>query len=169
MNTKTLPLLLMLLMFTTNISAQDVNDSITQRIDSLQTQLNKLQHDYDYLYYNNEFNNLEYDLKTLRNEILASSALINIYVLIGKYDKETYLKLKENFDSFNERYIIENELVSLWKTILPYKLSMSNFSEEEKKLIENSLSVVEECYYNIKGALEHQEFLIDKYKDLKWR
>ena len=106
MNTKTLSLLLMLFMFTTNISAQDVNDSVTQRIDSLQTQLNKLQHDYDYLYYNNEFNNLKYDLKTLRNEILASSALTSIYVLIGEYDKETYLKLKENFDSFNERYII---------------------------------------------------------------
>ena len=156
-------------MFTTNISAQDVNDSIAQKNDSLQAQLYKLQHDYDYLYYNNELNNLKYDLKTLRNEILASSALISIYVLIGEYDKETYLKLKENFDSFNGKYIINNELVSLWKTILPYKLSMSNFSEEEKKLIENSLKVVEECYYNIKGALEHQEFLIDKYKDLKWR
>lgn len=166
---KKLSLLLMLFLFATNISAQDISESATQKIDSLQTQLNKLQHDYDYLYYNNEFNNLKYDLKTLRNEILASSALTSIYVLIGEYDKETYIKLKENFDSFNERYIIENEMVSLWKTILPYKLSMSNFSEEEKKLIENSLKVVEECYYNIKGALEHQEFLIDKYKDLKWR
>ena len=166
---KKISLLLMLFLFATNISAQDISESATQKIDSLQTQLNKLQHDYDYLYYNNEFNNLKYDLKTLRNEILASSALISIYVLIGEYDEEAYIKLKENFDSFNKLYIIENETVSLWKTILPYKLSMSNFSEEEKKLIENSLKVVEECYYNIKGALEHQEFLIDKYKDLKWR
>lgn len=169
MNTKTLPLLLMLFMFTTNISAQDVNNSITQRIDSLQAQLNKLQHDYDYLYYESQLKELQHDLKILRNEILSSSALISIYVISGEYNNEIYYGLKEQFDTHNTYINVYEQLATEWKKFLPLKMTILNFSEEEKKTMESNLTVIEECVQNAKNALEHQEFLIDKYKNLKWR
>lgn len=76
--------MLILFAFATNISAQNTSDSTVQKTDSLQIQLNKLQHDYDFLYYNSELSKLELNLKIQRSEILASSALIySINILSG--------------------------------------------------------------------------------------
>lgn len=127
--------MLILFAFATNISAQNTSDSTVQKTDSLQIQLNKLQHDYDFLYYNSELSKLELELKIQRSEILASSALIySIYILSGEYNKETYFGLKESFETHNTFLNLYEQFITEYQKLLPL---ISTFSEEEKNKKEN--------------------------------
>ena len=69
--------LMVLCILSMNVSAQKIDslqcNSVEARIDSLATQLSKLQKDYDYLYCNHQLTCLEHELEILLNDIQISS------------------------------------------------------------------------------------------------
>lgn len=168
MNTKTLPLLLMLFMFTTNISAQDVNNSITQRIDSLQAQLNKLQHDYDYLDCSYKLNQLRYDLSTFSSDANISSNAILINYHHGRYDTDLYRAYKENYDLRDKNLSsIEQNILSTILFVLK-KMETSSFTENEKNLLDSCMKSIESSLSSSKSALRYYKVVLELYKDLEW-
>ena len=159
--------MLMLFMFTTNISAQDVNDSISQRIDSIQTQLNKLQHDYDYLDCSYKLNQLRYNLSTFSSDANINSNAVLINYNHSIYDSDLYRSYKDNYD-IRDKYLssIEQNILSTILYVLK-KMETSSFTEDEKNLLNSCMKQIETSLSGSKSALRYYKVVLELYKELE--
>lgn len=168
---KKILLLLVALISALQASAQNVesmqNQSATVSIDSLSLRLNKLQHDYDFMYCDYELHKLLMDFKDLSNSIHISSNGVVINYYNTKYERALYESYLNNYEaySFSLKSLKErNEVVRL---VVLTKMWSSNFSDTEQNVIKTSLDAIQAAASTAESALNYYDAAIKAYKS-KW-
>ena len=131
--------MLIMLMTTVSISAQKNNES--QKIDSLQYQLEKLQHNYDYLECEYQLSKLVLELNIYVSELRISANSLFMNIFHGGYDEKVYQSNKETYESYKDILQEKKEL------IFDQFLSYSNVDELLKHAFANYViqTCLDEC------------------------
>ena len=161
---KKLVILLMMFMGVINISAQEINES--QKVDSLQFQLNKLRHDYDYLYCSSELYRLINELNIYSNNLNSNANRLLIDFYHGGYHRELYKVYKDSWDASAENLISRETTIKLTKVSLLLKIENSDFTEMELNVLEAAFDGVDAALFAAKNALNYHKVILDMYKDL---
>ena len=168
---KKILLLLVALISSLQASAQNVesmqNQSATVSIDSLSLRLNKLQHDYDFMYCDYELYKVLMDLKVLSNSINSSSNGVVTNYYNTKYERtlhESYLNSYEAFSFFLNSLKDKYEVIRL---MVLTKMASSNFTDEEQKVINSYFGTIQAGVTAAENSLNYYDATIKAYKS-KW-
>ena len=153
-----------------NVNAQELDSlqikSDTISIESLAARLDKLQHDYDYLYCEYKLNCLQYEIKMFANEVGESSNSIRTYYFNRQYSRALYNSYKDNYYAkvglFNA---FKNSAESL-KVNIAIIISTSNFSDNEIERLKDLANLIDICLNTAESSLEHYKVGLDAYRDL---
>lgn len=162
---KNLLVLLVMFITTISISAQERNE--LQKIDSLQYQLDKLQHDYDFLDCSFKLYRLATDLRLFNNIINTKSSEILIKCYHSRYDSMLYRVYKDHYDASEENLTSKEYLAFSTIFLVMGKMESSTFSEEEIKLLNVAIKNVESSLSAAKSALNYYDVVLGIYKDLR--
>ena len=168
---KILVTILLALFGVINVNAQEIDSlqikSDTISIESLAARLDKLQHDYDFLYCKYELDRTEKELRLYASDITISANSLMIYLVDGTFNIDLYTSFKNRYDSVTETInaFIDN-IVSL-KRMISIKKASSGFSEMEILFLSKLDSVVDSQLGVTGSALEHFKTVLDSYKKLK--
>lgn len=149
-------------------SAQEADSlkvqSPTTTIDSLASQLNKLQHDYDYMYCDYELHKLLTSIKELSSSIniSANGVLINYYN--SSYNRNLYSSYVGNYNACYESYQTLKGGIDVAQTVVVSKILSSSFSEEEIHLLQREISLIQPALNSVEKALEFYDTAIQAYK-----
>lgn len=161
-------ILVILIMFigTINISAQENNEAILQKIDSLQSQLNELQINYEFHKLESELQRFNLDLKTFCNDVACGSNAILISCYHGYADKELYESYKNRYDACV--YLLDSykENFNVTKEYLNLKINKIKFSFLQSKLIDQSINALNAAFNAAEHSLNHYKTVMSMYKDL---
>ena len=129
-------------------SAQDVDSlkrqTATVSLDSLSLKLNKLQHDYDFMYCEYKLKMLSMDLKDLSLSINNSSDKVVIQCYNCSFDRElfnTYLKL---YDAYQELINSLKNRIEVTKMAVLAKIVSSDFSDADHDLLNSFFDYINE-------------------------
>ena len=166
------------ILFTILISIFGVMSSKAQEIDSLQlksdsitvenlaARLDKLQHDYDFLYccyeldkIHNQLNDIIHDISIETNNIML--ACYNH----PKADIDFYIASKELYNSNKESFSIRKIDATTKKTFISLKMSLLNFTETEKQILDSSLTMLDKKLSYIDKRFDSYKNILDMYKE----
>lgn len=150
------------------VSAQEVNSSQCQSetisVDSLSTRINKLQHDYNFMYCDFELHKLIMDLKDLAHSTdISSNRLLNNYYN-SRYDHDLYNAYVKDYDTSCAFYNSLKDKIRVIKLAISYKIASSDFSEEELNVIYAGLDLIEHASKKVESALKYYDVAIRAYK-----
>jgi hypothetical protein len=160
--------LMVLCTLSMGVSAQELESLQSESIsvDSLATKLDKLQHDYDFLYCKYELDRIVNELRLWASEITIASNSLSINLVDGGFSIDLYTSFKNRHDAaaeFISSYI--DNIVSV-KNVIRVKKASSSFSEMEILLLSNYNSVIDSLLGAAEAALEHFKVVLDSYKKL---
>lgn len=162
---KKIALLLMMFIVVINISAQESKES--QKINSLQYKLDKLQHDYNFLDCDYKLNKLTLDLKIYTSDLKATvnSLLINLYH--DGYNENSYQLNMKNYESCKN--LLEKQERLIYSTISNIKQEMdsANFYEIEINYLNSCFETIDAGLYSAKTVLEYYKTILDVFRDTK--
>lgn len=133
-------------------------------IDSLTLRLNKLQHDYDFMYCNYELNKLMLDLTDLSHTIDISSNGIVINVYNGEYKHALYTAYIDKYDSLCALFNSLKDKIEAVRFAVLAKMMTSDFSEKEQNVLYASLSVIQTSVATVEHALNYYDVAVQAYK-----
>ena len=158
------------------IAFMGIVNAMAQEADSLQTQqtdvivdsvtiakYHKLQRDFDFLSCDFKITTLIDDLKNFTQDIKISSleALVNSYH--GSFNYDLYKAYKENLNITKKLLEGYKERVESVKMFISLKMFVSDFSEQEKQVLTNSIDMFDRHLGAAESALKIYEIAIDMY------
>lgn len=161
-------LLIVAIVSVLHASAQDVNSLQDQSgnvsIESLSLRLNKLQHDYDFMYCDYELNKLVMDLKDLKQsiDIISNGILINFYN--NKYDRALYNSYVESYDSECALLDYLKDKIEATRKAVNVKMASSRFTDSELGVIVASYGLIEQLITSVEKALNYKHVAINAYR-----
>lgn len=168
---KKLLLLLVALVSALQASAQNVesmqNQSATVSIDSLSLRLNKLQHDYDFMYCDYELHKLLMDFKDMSNSIHISSNGVVINYYNTKYERALYESYLNNYEAYSFSLNSLKDKYEVVRLLVLVKMASSNFIDAEQKVINSYFDTIQAAVTNAENALNYYDATIKAYKS-KW-
>lgn len=168
---KKILLLLVAIVSVWHASAQEIDllksDSSAISIDSLSFRLNKLQHDYDFLFCDYELHKLIMDLKDLAHSIdnSANGVVINVYN--SRYDRDLYNAYMDNYDSSCDLLDSLKEKTDAVKKAVFFKVMSLDFTEKELKVLDASLAVVDKATTKVEKSLKYYDVAIKAYRNMR--
>ena len=165
---KKLLLLLVALVSALQASAQNVesmqNQSATVSIDSLSLRLNKLQHDYDFMYCDYELHKLLMDFKDLSNSInsLSNGAVTDYYNT--KYERALYESYLNNYEACSFSLNTLKDKYEVIRLMVLTKMASSNFTDEEQKVINSYFGTIQGAVTAAENSLNYYDTAIKAYK-----
>lgn len=159
-------ILLMMSVVVLNISAQNINES--QKNDSLQYQLNELQHKYDYLDCVHRLNNLSKDLSIYTVELKLSINSLSISFYHGGYDGKIYQVEKENYEVSKDKLDSIEELIYWTKLTIMQKEESANFDEYETNVLKSSLETIDAGFTAAETALMVYKNILNAYRESRF-
>ena len=162
---KKLLVLLVMLITTISISAQESSES--QKIDSLQYQLKRLQHNYDYLDCEYKLSKLMLELNIYTNELKISVNSLSMSFYQGGYNDNLYQANKRIYEVTKDNLNKKEQLI-YW-TILNVKQKMESvdFHETEISVLKSSFDAIDSGLHSAKTALEYYKGVLDAYRDYR--
>lgn len=149
-------------------SAQVVNSLQGQPesavVNSMSLRLEKLQHDYDFMYCDFQMHKVLMDLKDLSHSIDISSngALINFYN--SRYDYRMYKSYLDSYTSSYTLYESLKESVDVVKAAVFVRIDSSTFTEDEKNLLISGFVLIQKAVTKVERSLEYYDTVIKAYK-----
>ena len=167
---KLLPLLVALISVY-QASAQSADSLQTQptviSIDSLSVQLNKLQHDYNFLYCRYELGNLLFELKDLSQKVnIAANELVTTRFHY-KYNREFDTSHVNLYSTYKLLFEQIKKNVETTKTAVFLKIITSDFSDEELNVIKSYFAIIQASIRSVESALEKYDSTIRAYQNLR--
>lgn len=144
-------------------SAQD-SHSVTIPIDSLTLRLDRLQHDYDYMYCDFELHKLMSDFTVLSHSIDNSSNGVLINVYHSRYNRVLYNAYLDNYNADCENFDSLKEKVESVKGAVLVKIAVSDFSDLELNVLSISFDLIERSITKVERALDYYKTCIDAYR-----
>ena len=150
-------------------SAQKVDSMHSQSapisVDSLSLRLDKLQHNYDFMYCDYELHKLIMDLKDLAHSIDNSSNGVVINVYNSRYDRNLYNAYLNNYDSDCALFDSLKEKIEVVKTAVFVKMVSSDFTEKELNVLTASFDVISKAVLKVESSLNYYNVAIKAYRD----
>ena len=150
-------------------SAQKVDSMYTQSapvsIDSLSLRLDKLQHNYDFMYCDYELHKLIMDLKDLAQSIDNSSNGVVINVYNSRYDRNLYNAYLNSYDSDCALLDSLKEKIEVVKTAVFVKMVSSDFTDKELNVLTASFDVISKAVSKVESSLNYYNVAIKTYRD----
>ena len=154
-------------------SAQEKKDSLqdqnaTLSIDSLSVRLDRLQHDYDFLFCDYQLHKLIMDLKDLSHAISNSSngVIINVYTNSG-YNRNLYNAYLRNYESDCSLFDSLKEKAEVMRKKVFIELLTSDYSNTERDMLTLSLDVVDKAITLVENSLNTYNIAIKAYRDMR--
>ena len=152
------------------VNAQEIDSlqikSDTISIESLAARLDKLQHDYDYLYCESKLNSLQYELRIFTNSIDISSNSIKVWCFNSKFSIRLYNSYRKDYDANVELLSVLKENVELMQISINLKIIASNFSEKEIEVLKASIENLDNCLDKAENSLRAYAEYLDLYRNL---
>lgn len=145
------------------VSTQVQSTAIT--VDSLTLRLEKLQHDYDYMYCDYEAYKLNKDLTDLDHSIDIAINGIRIDIYHTRYDKELYEVSLENYSASCVLFESLKGKVESVKTLVFLKILTSGFTDEEITILTTSLNIIDNTVSKVQKALNYYDVVLKAYKN----
>lgn len=150
-----------------DVTAQEQTTQNNTLVDSLIVQINQLQHDYDFLYCQNILEHLQFDLKTMDNDLQGRANGIMINCQHNNYDIDLYIAYRDNYDSAIRLFDSIKEKVEANRTLVAMKMITSNFSTSELELLRNNYNFIDNLLSTIDSSLKYYKTLLDFYRNLR--
>ena len=141
--------------------------SAATTIDSLSLRLEKLQHDYEYMHCDYEVYKLNNDLKDLARSIDISSNSILINVYNSRYNHELYEVYLENYTAFCSLFESIKEQAETIKTMVFIKTLTAGFTDQEKKILNTSLNVIDSAKNKVQKSLNYYDVVVKSYRSIR--
>ena len=132
--------------------------------DSLSLRLEKLQHDYDYMYCDYETYKLNKDLTDLDHGINISIIDIRIEIYNSRYDKDLYEAYLENYTVSCTLLESLKSKIETVKTLVFLKTLTSGFTDEEIKILTTSLNILDNTANKVQKSLDYYDVVLKAYK-----
>ncbi len=164
---------ILLLMFLCTISicakAQEADSLQTKTnisIEELAAKLEKLQHDYDFLYCRSELDrvcdrldNVILDIRIETNNIISACYNHN------KADIDFYISSMKLYNQNKESFGIHKFNAEMAKGSISLRMLVSNFSEAETEILNSSLALLDNKLTYIEKLFDSYKEIIDTYKE----
>ena len=151
-----------------NASAQEVDSSQVQSspvsIESLSLKLDKLQHDYDYIYCDYELHMLMMDLKDLSHSIGRSSNAVIINYYNGRYDRDLYNSYVVEYESACNLFDSMKDKVEVVQRAVTLKITVSSFTDAELNVLSSYFDVIDASIANVEKGLNYYNVTIKAYR-----
>jgi hypothetical protein len=165
-------ILLLMLFCAISISAK------AQEADSLQTKSNisieelvakleKLQHDFDYLYCENTLTKAIVEIKSFSNKINITANTLLIMCYHGGFDADIYYSYKLDYDASIECQDSEISRIEAIRVNIASKILACTFSDIELDVLENANEAITSALSVLKYSLQYYKTTLDMYKSLK--
>ena len=149
-----------------------------QEADSLQTKTNisveeiaakleKLQHDYDYLYCENVLTEEIIALESTSNKINISANTLLIMCYHGSFDADLYHSYKSNYDASRANFEIRKLKIESMRVSIATKVLNCNFSDKELAVLEKADETITSSVNVLEYSLQQFKTVIDIYRSLK--
>ena len=147
-------------------SLQDQTTTVS--IDSLSLRLEKLQHDYDFLFCDYQLHKLIMDLKDLAHSVENSSngVVINVYTN-SRYNRNLYDSYLNNYEADSYLFDSLKKNAEVLRTAVFVKMITSDFSDTEREMLTSSLNVVEKAIHTVENSLKYYNIAIEAYRDMR--
>ena len=144
------------------------NQASTVSIDSLSVRLERLQHNYDFLYCDHQLQKLIMDLKVLALNISNSSSgvVINVYTNSG-FNRKLYNAYLNEYESDNYLYEALKKQSDVIKNMVFVNLLTMNFSDAERNVLTSGLNVVDKAITSVESSLNYYNVAIEAYRDMR--
>ena len=165
---KKLLLLIVTIISALNASAQEIDSSLVQSadipIDSLSIRLNKLQHDYDFMYCDYVLHKLLMDLKDLSHSIGSSSNGVLINFFNSRYDHALYNSYLVSYDAYSALLNSLKESIETTQMAVLIKEASSGFSDAELSVLGSSLNTINKAVTSVEASLNYFDATIKAYR-----
>lgn len=141
------------------------SQSATVSLDSLSVRLNKLQHNYDFMYCDFELYKTAMDLKDLAQNIELSSKGVIINYYNNRFDRALYTSYLRNYDSCCALFDTLKKRRDVLRIAVIVKMASSSFSDEELDVINSSLNVIESAVTTVEKSLDYYDVAIKAFRD----
>ena len=145
-------------------SLQLKSDSIT--VESLAARLDKLQHDYDYLYCENKFNCIQYEIKIFANNVSIESNSIRTFYFNNQFSVALYNSYNRGYEAKMKLYDTFKNSLAYTKSIVNLKIASSNFSDKEITYFNDYAVYLDSCLSSAEEALVHYKAGLDAYRSM---
>lgn len=153
--------------------AQEKKDSLQNTttavpFDSLSVRLDRLQHDYDFLFCDYQLHKLIMDLKDLAHTIGNSSngVVIKVYTNSG-YNRNLYNAYLNDYESDNYLFNSLKESAEVLRKMVFVKLLTMDFSDTEREVLASSLNVADKAITAVENSLNYYNVAIEAYRDMR--
>lgn len=136
------------------------NDAV---VDSLVTQLNKLQRDYDYLSCDFELNKLQDDLDDFSSEVSIKSNAVLLNCYHSSFNYALYKAYNNYYQSCLDKLETLKIKVTSVAALIISKMYMFDFTEEERKVLLKGCNLLENQLEVANNALNYYKVVLDMY------
>lgn len=151
-----------------NASAQEINSSQSQSveisIDSLSFKVNKLQHDYDFMYCDYELHKLLMDLKDMSHTVdnAANGVLINFYN--SRYDRALYNTYLDHYDALCALFDSLKREIEAAQIAVGVKVMSASFTDTELNVLSARFNTIDKAIATAEKSLEYYNVAIKAYR-----
>ena len=132
-------------------------------INSLSSRLEKLQHDYDYMYCDFEAYKLNKDLTDLDHGINIAINDIRIDMYNSRYDKDLYEAYLENYTASCTLLESLKSKIETVKTLVYLKTLTSGFTDEEINILTSTLTIINNSATKVQKTLNYYDVVLKAY------
>ncbi|MBR5281382.1 MAG: hypothetical protein IKU22_01230 [Alistipes sp.] len=136
-------------------------------IEELATKLDKLQHDYDYLYCENTLTKEIVEIQSFSNKINISANTLLIMCYHGGFDADLYYSYKLNYDASIEWQDSQISKIEAMRVNIASKILTCTFSDIELDVLEKANEAITSALSVLKYSLHQYKTILDMYKSLK--
>lgn len=161
MNKFLFSLVLTLLSFPTYARAQNSQEelrTLVQRVDSLEHELSYLKLNYDLKTLNN-------DINMFANEVYANYIGIKLDLYLRNFDTRLGEVLRQNYKAYKEKQEAISGLVEITKQSFNLKILIYPYSEKELNVLKSSYDTIDTAYDTLKGAMNLLKIVVDAYNE----
>ena len=150
--------------------AQETNSSqskTTINIEELAAKLDKLQHDYDYLYCENTLTKEIVEIQSFANKINITANTLLIMCYHGSFDANLYNSYKSTYDSSRANFEMRKLKIESMRVNIATKVLNCNFSDKELAVLEKADEAITSSVNVLEHSLQQFKIVIDIYRSLK--
>ena len=165
---KKLLLLIVAVISALNASAQEIDSpqgqSAAISIDSLSIRLNKLQHDYDFMYCDYELHKLLMDLKDLSHSVGKSSNAVLINIYNSRYDRDLYNSYLSEYDSSCALFDALKQKMETVTIAVTAKIMSCDFNDRELNVLIASFNTIKSAVTSVEASLNYFDVALKAYR-----
>lgn len=147
--------------------AQEADSVQTQQpvtIEILTAKLDKLQHDYDYLWCEFKLRGLIADLNIASNAIQISANQLYAYSREGGYNSALYKSYSDYLDSYRINFKSSKNLANVVKNTVFLKIATCGFTDSENDALYASFESVSKGLSTVEAAINYHEVALKVYR-----